>query len=166
MKYKGNEIEDKVTVKVTGVEDCIADAGERTIEEMEEFIERCKNHIERMKADGFKVVDYKIGYNVVEQEYDEEGGGEYKIFLTQEIEREETELESAARIENWKEYYDHLEEVMDKCDENHRKRIERINTDKNYAAYSYEMLILKRNGAKTTTYEKWCEKNKIKINNE
>lgn len=161
MEYKGNEIEDRMIVREFGAELCMDDEESISPNELAEYLEKCKERVERMKSDGFDVVGYNINCDVVEREYDEDCGGGHSITLVQLIERYETDLEANERIEELKKYFDHVGEVMEKCDENHKKRVERMKTDRNYAAYWYQMNILKRYGAKTITYEKWCKLNNI-----
>lgn len=163
MNYKGYEIADKMSVTECGVETYIrVEDCDVTAETFREYLENCDNRLVKMENDGFKVKGYHISVSVEEPVYNEDGMcSDYVVNFTQIIEREETSLESEARISEWKKQCDHWAEVYDKLEENHKKRVERILGDKNYAAYWYQMNILKQYGVETISYEKWCEKNKI-----
>lgn len=150
MKYKGYEILDKMNVPVSGATVIEDEYGSISGDEFNDFLERCKSEVEKLKNRGFNVTDISYSFSPFYYGEDDE-----RVELCQIICREETDMEAQVRINDEKARIDHLEEVYDKVKQNTVNYDELAKTDEEYCRWRYHMQILKKYGAKTMSFEKW-----------
>ena len=156
MEYKGHQIAEKINVAVSGANMATDLNGIISSEDMKRFVDECDAQVNDLESRGFNVkhVEYFLDPSI---EYDDENS---VVTVEQIIYREETDMESKARIEDEKKMYDHCDKVWEARQQHIREKDTLAAEDEEYCRWRYHMNILSRYGHNTMDFNTWKEKNK------